>query len=576
MIVFAILVGMITESVETAVQLADGERSRVVISDHILVCGWSPHVTQILQGVNNVSSKVRVVVLASPREKVAMMDSIRSSLTEKQRRGMRIFFRTGAPIVLEDLKRVSADRAKKIILVKNLTGDAVDADRLVLSRAMAIRQNLPAFSGDIVAEVNSQRDEDLLQSIMADSNIKSVETINAEQLLFHFMAQAIRQPGLADVAAQLMGDNPNTIFHVAPAKEVAPNLIGTRFADARPSSVAGSILCGFFSADGAVHIDTGSKFSAAGHIIRDDTDLLLLGTSQSSFGGQKYSNNFEKISQPMVSMMRSFNAAGEKALKPAPESYLVCGWRKDMRSMLSELDTVLTRGSSVTIIDEDAPDTLSLNLKNIKVSCVQKRADRYENLEALIGAKSNQFHHVVLLGSAIGDDSELRSRMGRDEDTKTLASLVYINELLSKQQEAFSKKKWDFESTMVTVEFINERVAAIAKEQGNVANAILPQNLSAKIAAQTVRDNRLNVVWRELLSQKGREIYLRPCRMYKDIVGERLSFGVIGDSLAKEGEDLLLGYISRDGKVSINPQGSEKVKNRMWNPSDMLIVLSHD
>lgn len=574
MVVFAVLVGMVTESVESAVQNVDGDMSRVVVSDHILVCGWSPHVSQILKDVNSVDSRVKVVVLAGPEHKQPMIEHMRDVLSEEERGKLRVFYRSGAPIVKEDLDRVGASRAKKIILVSSRDGDLVDADRRILSRALALRQNLPAFSGDIVAEINSVRDERILKSILSTTAARSVETINAEQLLFRFMAQAIRQPGLADVVANLMGDDPRAVFHVRKAKEVAPQLVGANYADVRPTSVPGSVLCGFFGKNGKVTIGTGQNMLATGDgtKLAADTELLLLGSKDGKVSSMEKSRSF-MVSRTAQSRMASLSRTSVKGEKRGAETYLVCGWRQDMQDMLSELDTVLAPGSKITILDEDTPDSLP-TFKHLTVSCVKKRPDRYENLEELLHHKAKPYDHVVLLGSAYGDNINSATRRGQDQDTKTLASLVYVNELLKRQYETNVAKKPNIRPSIVTVEFMNERVAGMGREQGNVTNAILPQNLSAKIAAQTVRDSRLNCVWKELLSQWGREVYMRPCVAYADTAEQNYSFAALSDTLAKTTDDILIGYVRQDGQVIINPQGSEKFNSREWDKGDMLIVLS--
>lgn len=208
------------------------------------------------------------------------------------------------------------------------------------------------------------------------------------------------------------------------------------------------------------------------------------------------------------------------------------------------------------------------------MTCVKKKADRYETLASFIKEGSKSYNHVVILGSALGDDAENDSRVTREEDSKTLATLMYVNDLLEKQRSA-SKKTG--KPTVVTVEFLNEGVATMAKEEGNVTNAILPQALSSKIAAQTVRDFRLNEVWRELLSQKGREVYLRPAGSYKQIAGERMSFASVSDALATSNDDIVIGFIPRHSpRVKINPQEGERYQTRIWDKRDTLIVLSEE
>lgn len=577
MVVFAILVGMVTETVESAVRHADGENSRVVVSDHILVCGWESHVAQIIKDINNVSTNVKVVVLAAPDKKDVMMEEIRSTLSEAQRNNVRMFYRPGAPIIAQDLERVAAARARKIILV-NTRGSKVDGDRLVLSRALALRQNLPSFTGDVVAELNNVRDEGILRSILSKSHARSVETVNTEQLLFRFMAQAIRQPGLAEVVALLMGDNPSTVFHVSSAKQAAPQLIGTSFADLRPTSVPGSILCGFIDSTGRVHIENGNNFSAGGSTVDSSTKFLLLGTSKSMGKTTMASRGHSfDISPSTSSMLREYVKGRSLTARQKSENFLVLGWRNDMEYMLQEMDSILPRGSKVTVVDEDVPEKTPGTLSNLTISWIKKRADRYGNIETLINTSTNPFDHVVVLGTAMGSAKGDGSPGGREEDAKTLATLVYVNDLIGKQRLDLSARKRIQPPTMVTVEFINEGVANIAKDQTNVANTVLPQNLGAKIAAQTVRDSRLNSVWKELLSQEGREVYLRPAGAYSKLAGERASFATVADKLAKTNDDIVIGYMSKYiAKVKINPQDAERFNARVWDGDDMLIVLSKD
>ncbi|KAI0566727.1 hypothetical protein FGB62_6g126 [Gracilaria domingensis] len=557
MVFFAILVGMVTESVESAVHAVDGTGSSVIVKDHILVCGWGSHVSQILKDVSSLSNETPVVVLAKPEKKSIMFSQLREALPDEDLRKLRLFYRPGIPVIKDDLSRVAATRAKKIILVTERHGDPTDADRQTLSRAIALRQNIPGFTGDIVAELRSERDERILKTILQNSRARSVETVNAEKLLYRFMAQAIRQPGLADVVGNLMGDNVSLVFHVQAAHKIAPHLVGSKFNSLKPTSIPGSILCGFVK-DGTVKIGLGSDLN-----VQSSTELLIL-------GDQRYAANTNGVnaSAPEGTIIRPGSIT--LAEKKEPESYLICGWRPEMRHMLKELDEILVRGSKLTILAENAPMKPPRKLKNLSLSAVQKRADRYENLEDLFHQNPNGFDHIVLLSSTFGE-SELEETGGTEEDTATMASLAYINELLENQREG----RLNCTDTVVTVEFLNERFAQMAKEQGYVANSILPQNLSAKIAAQTVRDSRLNTVWNQLLSQEGYEVYLRPYGVYQSSDGSCKSFARVSDDISGYG-DVLLGYIRSDGHVKINPGESNRNAPREWSAGDLLIVLSEN
>lgn len=564
MFVFAILVGMVTESVQTAVENANGEKARVIASNHVVVCGWGSHVPQILKDVASVSSNFKVAVLAPAENRMDMINQMRTTMTDEQHNKMKIFYRSGAPEIPQDLHRVAASQASKIILVNPKKGEPVDGDRLVLSHALALRQNLPTFTGDIVAELNTIRDEGIFRSVLADSQARSVQAVNTNKLLFRFMAQAIGQPGLADIVAKLMGENSSTVFHIVKATQAAPQLVGTPFADLRPTSIPGCLLCGFVGNDDKVHIKTGIGYGKLNDKVDASSRLLLLGTSKSMRGSGISVNSSALELSPSVSTLihTPERPMSELLKKKKGEHYLVLGWRHGMRSMLRELDTIVGHGAKMTIIDEDVPSNLGLALKNIDVTLVNKRADRYETIESYISNKrSRTWDHVVVLGSAIDQ---------HEDDSKTLATVIYVNDALARQGEMGKK-------TVVTVEFVNEGVADMIKDESNVGNAVLPQNLSAKLAAQTVRDSLLNSVWQELLSQEGREVYLRPVGAYKDISGKHTSFALLSDALSRSNDDIAIGYIGRfDSKVTLNPQGDERFGTRGWHKDDILVVLSEE
>lgn len=119
------------------------------------------------------------------------------------------------------------------------------------------------------------------------------------------------------------------------------------------------------------------------------------------------------------------------------------------------------------------------------------------------------------------------------------------------------------------------QVATIAKDEGKVSNAILPQNLSAKIAAQTMRDSRLNSVWKEILEQSGKEVYLLPMQQYFGDGGSMQSFRTLADNAAREMNHSCLGFIA-SGQTKINPVGTDRFESRFWQDGDLMIVLAEN
>jgi voltage-gated potassium channel Kch len=480
-VVFGIFIGLVTESVESLIANADAGHSKVVTAGHVLICGWNSNTAQIVRDINAVGTHTRVVVLTSDTDRAEMMDELRDVLSEESKKRISISFRSGNPVFASDLDKVAASRAgtlscfsiliyivlsrnmisianyqspslcicllhslDKIILVAGRGMTADDSDRNVISRALALRSNVPLFAGDIVAELSSPRDERILQGVLKSTKARSVEAISARRLLLRFMAQAVRQRGLADCVAKMMGENTSTVFHVLPIKQVAPNLVGMRFSDVRSTAIPGAILCGYVDAatGQAVFASASTKDTPT---LTSATELLVL--------GQPTTRQARTVLPSPPGTPSSTLSASRVASRTAPsrrtsENILVCGWRPDMEDMLHELDAILPHGSQITILDVDAPEqgAKEVKLKNISLTMVRKRPDQYKNLKLLLGVdERSSFDHVLVLSSALGStfDSDLVSSGGVDEDSKALSSMVYINLLLNARK--------DGQNTSVTV-----------------------------------------------------------------------------------------------------------------------------
>lgn len=564
---------MITEAVESGIASADGGSSRVVASGHTLICGWNHNTPKIISDINAVSdTRTKFVLLVAESEKDLMMEELREALSEEQQKRISISVRSGTPVLPQDLDKVAASRANKIILSAGRGISASESDRRILSRALALRSNVPLFSGDVVAELSSSRDELILQSIFKSTSAKSVQAVSAERLLFRFMAQAVRQVGLADCVAELMGEDRTTVFHVLPLTAAAPNLVGMNFRDVRPTAIPGSIVAGYVDPSSGKVVIAASGGSTS-HQLTAQSELLLLGVPKSRQG---------KFAPLKAAVKRSDQS---KVIAPRPsvgrravENILVCGWRPGtMPDFLAELDTVLPRGSSLTIVDDDAPDlsdkaiASQLKMKNVSLTTVRKSAADFGTLKQLLGGRSKFFDHVVILSSALGNDSSgttAREYSGAEEDSKALTSLCYVNELLKAREHKHGA------STSVTVEFMNEKVADIARKNDSVTNVIMPDALSAHIAAQTIRDSRLNSVWSELVSQDGKEVYLRPASEYLKTPSGAASFADIATDAASERDEIVLGFITRDGESILNPSGNGRFSSRSWTAEDQIVVLA--
>jgi ion channel POLLUX/CASTOR len=565
-VLFGILVGVVTESVESAIARVDSGMASVVVSGHTLICGWNGNTASIVHDLCAVGGKSKIVVLVSPSEKDRAMDELRDALPDENKKRVHISVRTGTPLFPADLSRVAAARASKIILVSDQAISSADSDRRVLSRALALRTHIPSFSGEVIAELTSSREEGALASILKDTSAQSVQAVSSERLIFRFMAQAVRQKGLADIVSKLMGEDPKTVFRVLPVSALGRDLVGLNFGAVRPTSVPGCIICGFVDeSTGAVVLGTASSRISM-PTLTPSTQLLVLG--EPSFTG--LSTRFPVVPVTFLNSPSEFTLSRRPRVKSPVEHILICGWRPDIRELLSELDGMLHSGSRVTILDEAAPDPATeFKFKNIGVVSIRRRPDRFVNLSDVLQPGEKAFDRILVLSMALSGDFETGLDVGNvEKDSLVLSTICWLRELVSRASA--------LRPTTMTVEFAHDQIADIARKDGTITDAILPHSLSARISAQTVRDSRLNAVWSELLQQRGREVYLRPVSMYIDQLANGASFAAVSDQSALQRDEIIIGYISKDGEAVINPDGPLRLESRTWSSEDKLIAIALD
>lgn len=83
--------------------------------------------------------------------------------------------------------------------------------------------------------------------------------------------------------------------------------------------------------------------------------------------------------------------------------------------------------------------------------------------------------------------------------------------------------------------------------QGEMDEVLISPMILSHILAQVALRPELNVVFHELFSSGGAEIYLRPAAWY-DLVGRELSFRELQEAVALAGETALGVRICRDGQ----------------------------
>lgn len=208
MLIFALMIGIVADAVSDSLDELKKGKSRVIESGHTLVLGWSdkalPTIREI--AIANESEGGGVCVVLAERPKQAMEQELALSLSKQDLRGTIVVFRSGSPILMSELLKVSAPTAKSVIVLADQSAGADESD----ARAVRVVMSLTGIhvKSHVVVEMCDIDNRELVHLVGRGM----VETIVAHDIIGRLMIQCARQPGLAQILEQLLGFDDNEFY----------------------------------------------------------------------------------------------------------------------------------------------------------------------------------------------------------------------------------------------------------------------------------------------------------------------------------------------------------------------------
>jgi hypothetical protein len=243
------------------------------------------------------------------------------------------------------------------------------------------------------------------------------------------------------------------------------------------------------------------------------------------------------------------------------ETTLILGWNHKGKKIIEELDHYVIKGSSVSILGEiegmeDSLVSLSEELKNITLYFQHGNINDRRTLDEL---HIESFNHIIVLSYMHKGNIQI-------SDSITLICLVHLRDISEKAGKDFSVV-----SEMLDVQ--NRELAEVAKAD----DFIVSDNLLSLLMTQIAENKELEMVYENLFSDEGAEIYLNPVEEYIDL-SKPVDFYQVIESAAKFGHTAI-GYRSLNQKVMnygkfgvvLNPLKSNQIN---FEQGDFLIVLA--
>jgi len=569
MLVFALLIGIISEVIGEKVDDLKEGKARVLETDHTLILGWSDKALAIIQEIafaNESEGGGIIVILAEePKEE---MEEILGSAVEAREHGLKllgskVIFRSGNPRTEKALHQVSASTARSIIALSPDDLDPDEADSRMIRQVLALKA-LHNLQCHVVVEMQDIDNQNLVS--LVEPNI--CEVVVAHDVIGRLMIQCSRSPGLANVIEELIGFQGSEFYF-----DLWPELVGKSFFDLT-CRFDDAIPAGVKTADGKILVNPDNDY-----ILKEGDKLLSLAEDNDSYSvndGSFPINKQKKMSGSTPPVHK--------------EKMLFCGWRRDMADMIKQLDEYVHEGSELWLFNAvptkerrelflDKGNKAELTTENLTIKhavgnpIVRRdllRLQASDESGATTGevAYLDDFDSLLILAD-VHNGTDMQS-----SDSRSLSSVLIIQDI---QQKLHAQHKKEGRTVKPLCAPISEILDTRTRSLLSVANCtsyVMSNQIISSLIAQIAEERDLNTVLSHLLCADGSEIYLRGISSYIDFNnGAEESFWDIAVQARCMGQ-LAIGYKRRDDgfKVILNPP--DKAGKLQWTRDDEIIVMA--
>ncbi|XP_054792064.1 ion channel DMI1-like isoform X1 [Prosopis cineraria] len=564
MLIFAMMLGLVSDAISEKVDSLRKGKSEVIEMNHVLILGWSDKLGSLLKqlAIANKSVGGGVIVVLAEKEKEEMELDI--AKLEFDFMGTSVICRSGSPLIVADLKKVSVSKARAIIVLAS-DENADQSDARALRVVLSLTGVKEGLTGHVVVEMSDLDNEPLVKLVGGEL----IETVVAHDVIGRLMIQCALQPGLAQIWEDILGFE-NAEFYI----KRWPELDGLCFKDVL-ISFADAIPCGIKVAAerGKIIINPDDSY-----IMRQGDEVLVIAEDDDTYAPgplpEVRKGHFLRIPDP----------------PKYPEKILFCGWRRDIDDMIMVLEALLAPGSELWMFNEVpekererklADGGLAVSgLLNVKLVHREGNAVIRRHLESL---PLETFDSILILADESVEDSVAHS------DSRSLATLLLIRDIQSRRLpykdsksstslrlSGFSHSSWIREmqqasdKSIIISEILDSRTRNLVSVS-RISDYVLSNELVSMALAMVAEDKQINRVLEELFAEEGNEMCIKPAEFYLFDQEELCFYDIM--NRARERGEIVIGYrLANQDRAIINPP--EKSVPRKWSLDDVFVVIA--
>jgi len=521
-LVFAGVIGLVGTKIANRLESIRRGTSKVLENKHFVILGWSEKIFPIInQLAIGLEGENKVFVILSSRAVDEMETELRRSIGRK--RGVRWVLRTGSMTDESSLDKLAIHSARAVIILQPSdvfeSASAVAADTQVVKSILTV-SSLPKSETEadfpspvLIAELQRP---DMHDIAVAAAGSHSVRIVQSSEYIGELLLQTARRSGVIDVYREILSHDGHEL-HVGHF----PNLEGKSWREA-VMSFREAIPIGFIQ-DGRTQLlpfryDPGSRLPSG-------SSIIALARDENSFRKVRDSARHEEV-EDFQAPQEVPSAVGARIL--------ILGYDTKLGRMIKELDawsSELGARSEVVVASPFIPDKAELFGQVSEFISLLRERKEYLNKDVLTELHPESFESLIVIGeTAPGWHQE-------EIDARVVMTLLLLQSLRRERAWTDSESR---PGPCVVAEIHNPANCKLAEAVGLAHDIVITNELVSQMIAQICREPMLDEALRDLLDEKGVEIYFKPITWYAP-EGKTVQFGRLLAASLERGE-IALGY----------------------------------
>ena len=544
-VLLSMLIAFITSALNSVLYEFRKGRGQVLEKDHTIILGWNNRVIDILKELvmANESEDYGSVVILAEDDKEAMDDYIAKRLTETMT--TEIITTSGNPSSISELHRVNITGAKSVILLAKCSENAT-LEQKILSDTQAIKSVMAIkachgedFDLPVIVEVFTDEKRQIIDYFDNDDII----ALDSWLIMGKLLMQTSLTSGLQLVYNEILSfDGGEIYFHQADWDGARFNDLIYHFKDGVPLGI-------FNESEGLIlRPDPDRK------MIQGD-DVIILAEDDSTIHWE---------SNALI-QGKDFPLADLK-LEPQQKKTLMLGWHNVAEIYIREAADYLEEGSIFEIMHNGPNEEIKETIKGLQEEFDEFKITLIENnplsRSGLANVDPNFYNNILILSQ----DPDIVDLDRIDSDT--LIILLLLRERLNDESE----------SKIITQVLNTENQKLI--NQTTVDDFIISNKLITMVLAQLSEEPKLKLLYDDLFSEEGSEIYVKPASLYFTEFPQQIRF-VDAILIAQKRDEICLGIrkgsltkdIDQNFGVRLNLPKDETITIEK---GDFLVVLAED